>query len=87
MSDPSVPLLRLSRVTKTFGLVRAVLAVDLEVCKGDFLAIFGPNGAGKTTTLECLEGLRSADAGALRIMDIDPQREAGKLRNIVGVQL
>ena len=71
MSDPSVPLLRLSRVTKTFGLVRAVLAVDLEVCKGDFLAIFGPNGAGKTTLLRMVAGLTQPTSGDIQFTSKD----------------
>ena len=65
MSDPS-SLLRLSRVTKTFGLVRAVLNVDLAVCAGDFLAIFGPNGAGKTTLLKMVAGLTQPTTGELQ---------------------
>ena len=72
---------------KSYGSVRAVNGISFAVHRGEIFGLLGPNGAGKTTTLECLEGLRSADAGTLRIMDIDPQREAGKLRNIVGVQL
>jgi len=49
--------------------------------------IAGPNGAGKTSTLECLEGLRRADGGALDILGVDPTRQARKLRNLIGVQL
>ena len=49
--------------------------------------MLGPNGAGKTTTLECLEGLRQPDGGALRILGVDPAREPRRLRNLIGVQL
>ena len=71
MSDPSTSLLRLSRVTKTFGLVRAVLNVDLEVCSGDFLAIFGPNGAGKTTLLRMVAGLTQPTSGEIQFTSQD----------------
>lgn len=71
MSDPSISLLRLSRVTKTFGLVRAVLNVDLEVCTGDFLAIFGPNGAGKTTLLKMVAGLTQPTSGDIQFTSQD----------------
>jgi ABC-2 type transport system ATP-binding protein len=41
----------------------------------------------KTTTLECLEGIRKPDAGALRLLGVDPSREPRKLHNLIGVQL
>ena len=47
----------------------------------------GPNGAGKTTTIECLEGLRKPDAGTIRVLNVDPQRENRTLRERVGMQL
>ena len=71
MSDPSHSLVRLSRVTKTFGLVRAVLGVDLEVARGDFLAMFGPNGAGKTTLLRMVSGLTQPTSGDIQFKSND----------------
>jgi heme exporter protein A len=71
MSEPSIPLLRLSRVTKTFGLVRAVLNLDLEVFSSDFLAIFGPNGAGKTTLLRMVSGLTQPTSGDIHFTSQD----------------
>lgn len=65
----------------------AVDEISFEVSRGEIFGLLGPNGAGKTTTLECLEGLRQPDAGTMHIMDVDPQREPGKLRNLIGVQL
>jgi ABC-2 type transport system ATP-binding protein len=47
----------------------------------------GPNGAGKTTTIECLEGLRKPDAGTVRVLGADPQRESHALRERIGIQL
>lgn len=73
--------------TKKYGDFVAVDNISFEVNKGEIFGLLGPNGAGKTTTLECLEGLRLLDAGELRIMDVDPQRDSGKLRNLIGVQL
>ena len=63
MSEPSVPLLRLSKITKRFGVIRAVWNVDLEVSPGDSLAIFGPNGAGKTTLLRVIASLTQPTSG------------------------
>ena len=66
MSEPFVPLLRLSQITKHFGPIRAVWNVDLEVDRGDFLAIFGPNGAGKTTLLRMIAGLTQPTNGEIQ---------------------
>ncbi len=73
--------------TKTYADFVAVDDISFEVTQGEIFGLLGPNGAGKTTTLECLEGLRQPDGGTLQIMDVDPQREPGKLRNLIGVQL
>jgi ABC-2 type transport system ATP-binding protein len=72
---------------KAYGDYNAVEGISFECQKGEIFGLLGPNGAGKTTTLECLEGIRQPDSGTLRIMDVDPTREPGKLRNLIGVQL
>jgi spermidine/putrescine ABC transporter ATP-binding subunit len=54
-------------VTKTFGRVRAMDAVDLEVRKGEFLSLLGPSGSGKTTTLRVIAGLVEPTAGEVLI--------------------
>jgi ABC-2 type transport system ATP-binding protein len=61
--------------------------IEFQVERGEIFGLLGPNGAGKTTTLECLEGIRQPTAGKLRVLDIDPTREAGKLAHLIGVQL
>jgi ABC-2 type transport system ATP-binding protein len=73
--------------TKSYDDFVAVDNISLGVEKGEIFGLLGPNGAGKTTTLECLEGLRQPDSGELRIKDVNPQTEPGKLRNMIGVQL
>ena len=50
-------------------------------------AILGPNGAGKTTTIEICEGYRRPDAGTVRVLGLDPVRDARALRPRVGVML
>lgn len=72
---------------KRYGNVAAVNEVSFEVRKGEVFGLLGPNGAGKTTTLECLEGMRQADAGLLRVDGCDPQTNGQQLRQILGVQL
>ena len=72
---------------KLYGDFVAVDGIDFEVEPGEIFGLLGPNGAGKTSTLECLEGLRVADGGELRIGGIDPLREPRRLRDVIGVQL
>ncbi len=72
---------------KAYGDCVAVAGITFEVQTGELFGLLGPNGAGKTTTLESLEGLRTPDAGFLKVMGIDPTREPRKLRNLIGVQL
>lgn len=50
-------------------------------------AVLGPNGAGKTTTIEICEGFRRPDGGSARVLGLDPQHEAARLRPRVGVML
>lgn len=84
MSDEIVSI---KEFTKSYNGFVAVDQISFEVDRGEIFGLLGPNGAGKTTTLECLEGLRLPDGGELRILGVDPQREPGKLRNLIGVQL
>ena len=72
---------------KTYGTFVAVDGITFEVYRGEVFGLLGPNGAGKTSTMESLEGLRSADGGTLRVVGIDPGRQTGQLRNVIGVQL
>ena len=72
---------------KTYGNFVAVDRVSFEVRPGEIFGLLGPNGAGKTSTMECLEGLRKADGGSLRVSGLDPARDSGKLRDRIGVQL
>lgn len=72
---------------KRYGSTVAVDDVSLAVREGEIFGVVGPNGAGKTTTIECVVGLRSPDAGTVRVFGLDPQRDRAALHAIVGVQL
>ncbi len=54
-------------VVKRFGNITAVQALDLEIDRGEFLAIMGPSGCGKTTTLRMLAGLERPSEGEIRL--------------------
>ena len=58
-------------VAKRFGSVVAVKRVDLEVRRGEFVAIMGPSGCGKTTLLRIIAGLERADEGTLLLRGTD----------------
>lgn len=58
-------------LVKSFGAVRAVDGIDLDVPRGVIFAILGPNGAGKTTLMRMLATLTSPDAGAASVMGHD----------------
>jgi spermidine/putrescine ABC transporter ATP-binding subunit len=59
------------RVTKAFGEVRAVDAVDLQVQKGEFLSLLGPSGCGKTTSLRMIAGFEQPTSGQVLIGGVD----------------
>jgi ABC-2 type transport system ATP-binding protein len=76
-----------SRLRKRYGTTVAVDDVSIEVRDEEIFGLIGPNGAGKTTTMECIEGVRSADAGRISVLGLDPIRDAHALQQRVGVQL
>jgi ABC-2 type transport system ATP-binding protein len=59
-------------LTKSYGRIRALRGVDLEVERGELFGFLGPNGAGKTTTIRCLLDLIRPDAGDIRVLGFDP---------------
>jgi ABC-2 type transport system ATP-binding protein len=81
------PILEVEQLSKRYGDVVAVDGVDLSVTEGEIFGILGLNGAGKTTMVECVQGLRRADSGSVRLLDRDPRRERSVLASRVGCQL
>jgi ABC-2 type transport system ATP-binding protein len=83
------PAVEIAHLRKTYGPLVAVDDVSFSVAEGEIFGLLGPNGAGKTTTAECAIGLRTQDAGRIRLMGLDPHADAdaARLHEIVGVQL
>jgi ABC-2 type transport system ATP-binding protein len=79
--------IRVNGLHKQYGAVRAVDGVTFQVHQGEIFGMVGPNGAGKTTTIECIEGLRRPDQGAVQVLGLDPQGDGYGLRERIGVQL
>jgi ABC-2 type transport system ATP-binding protein len=72
-------------LVKSFGQLRAVDEIDLEVRQGEIYGVLGPNGAGKTTMLKMLATLLPIDAGQARVFGVDVAREPHRIRQLVGV--
>lgn len=63
-------MVKVERVTKTFGSVKALTRVDLVVQRGQVVVIIGPSGSGKSTLLRCVNGLEAIDAGNIHVGEI-----------------
>ena len=61
----------LSEVTKNYGDVAALHALDLEIREGEFLTLLGPSGCGKTTTLRLVAGFIQPTSGTIYLGDDD----------------
>ncbi len=86
-APPPGPVIDVHHLAKRYGNFVAVEDVTFSVEEGEIFGILGPNGAGKTTTVECLQGLRTADAGDVQVLGYDPRRHAARLRRRIGSQL
>jgi ABC-2 type transport system ATP-binding protein len=67
MATSAAPALRASGLTKSFGDVRAVDGLSLEVRRGEIFGFLGPNGAGKTTTIKLICALLRPDSGTVSV--------------------
>jgi ABC-2 type transport system ATP-binding protein len=72
-------------VEKSYGEVRALDGIDLEVATGTVLGLLGPNGAGKTTIVRVLTTLLKPDAGTATVAGLDVVRDATQLRKRIGL--
>ncbi len=72
---------------KHYGTTAAVRDVSFSIRGGEIFGLLGPNGAGKTTTLECLLGLREADAGDVEVGGLDARKFPREVKQKIGVAL
>jgi ABC-2 type transport system ATP-binding protein len=80
-------VIEVDNLRKRYGSYVAVEDVSFQVRQGEIFGLLGRNGAGKTTTVECVQGLRRADGGRVRVLGLDPQRQTQQLRRRIGCQL
>ncbi len=67
-------MIKIEKVTKSFGSLQVLKGIDLEIAKGEVVSIVGPSGAGKTTLLQIMGTLDEPDAGAITIDGTDVSR-------------
>lgn len=72
-------------LVKTFGDVRALDGVDLDVPEGTVLGLLGPNGAGKTTSVRCLTTLLRPDSGKAVVAGVDVLKHPDTVRRSIGL--
>ena len=75
----------IANVHKSFGKVRVLEGIDLNIPRGKIVALLGPNGAGKTTMVKILSTLLKPDEGQVTIEGYDVVRKADNVRSLVGL--
>jgi len=86
-STPTRPdaLIHARGLSKRFGDLVAVDAVDFDVDRGEAFGFLGPNGAGKTSTMRMIGCVSSPSGGVLRVLGMDPVHEGPRIRARLGV--
>jgi ABC-2 type transport system ATP-binding protein len=79
--------IRIEKLTRDFGSVRAVDNLSFEVPSGTIFGFLGPNGAGKTTTIRLLLGLLEPTTGMAHVLGLDTQTQATEIRARTGALL
>jgi ABC-2 type transport system ATP-binding protein len=79
------PMVEAVGLEKSYGSVRVLAGVDLEVAPGSVLALLGPNGAGKTTAVRILATLGRPDAGRARVAGFDVVTERRQVRRRISL--
>ena len=78
-------LIEARALTKRFGGLTAVDGIDFEVVQGECFGLLGPNGAGKTSTIRMICCVSPVTSGQLRVLGLDPAREAREIKARLGV--
>jgi ABC-2 type transport system ATP-binding protein len=84
MSAPPLPAVQTLGLTRTYGSMVALNALDLTVNQGDLFGFIGSNGAGKTTTLRILATFLAPSAGQAIVLGHDVVRDADAVRHVIG---
>ena len=80
-----LPLIHARGLTKRFGSITAVDAIDFDVARGEAFGFLGPNGAGKTSTMRMIGGVSPVTVGLLRVLGLDQRTDGPRIRARLGV--
>ena len=80
MSDSNNVMIQAKSLTKKFGALAAVDAIDFSVKKGESFGLLGPNGAGKSTTMRMIASVSKRTGGDLSILGQDPDHAGPDIR-------
>ncbi|WP_010677451.1 ABC transporter ATP-binding protein [Bacillus timonensis] len=80
-------VIELNNISKSYGDVKAVDSITLQVKQGEVLGIIGANGAGKSTTLEIMMGIRKPDSGSVKILGLNADKASNEIKQKIGIQL
>jgi ABC-2 type transport system ATP-binding protein len=83
----SVSVIHTEHLCRSFGMIKAVDNLSMDVPAGTVFGFLGPNGAGKTTTIHLLLGLLEPTQGQARVMGFDTRSQANEIRNRSGALL
>jgi len=83
----SEPIVHVRGARRRYGTFEAVRGVDLDVHRGELVALLGTNGAGKTSFVELVEGLAPSDGGTVRVLGHDPYRARREVVGSLGIML
>ncbi len=78
-------IISIKGLQKTFGKIKAVKDIDLEIEQGEFFGLLGPNGAGKTTTINILSTVMKPDKGEVSINGFDLKKEPARCKQSIGI--
>ena len=80
----NTPYLQIQGLKKSYSFKPVLRGINLDICRGERMALLGANGAGKTTLLRILAGLTRPGAGTIRVNGLDIVRDAQQARHLVG---
>ena len=80
LASSTAPLIRARGLTKRFGGITAVDAIDFDVAPGESFGFLGPNGAGKTSAMRMIACVSPVSGGELSVLGMDPRVDGPRIR-------
>jgi ABC-2 type transport system ATP-binding protein len=77
-------VIKIDGLVKSYGEIKALRGVNLQVRRGEIYGFLGPNGAGKTTTIRCMLDLIRPQGGSIQLLGLDPQADSVAVQSRVG---